>query len=79
MAGWNPLPEEMPVEEREAPPEVPKLSICSFNDGKFVIPGTIVSQWYHHDKFGERFKAFYDAAIEDTYDYHAVNKIIIFM
>ena len=70
VAGYNPLPEQIPLgvlEQAPARPALGKLVFTGPDDNKFVCcPDALVKDWYHHPVFGVRFRAFLDAFHEDT-------------
>ncbi len=64
VAGYNPLPEQIPEDVLEMTPQAPllgKIVIVVGNSSHVSCPEAVVKDWHHHPVFGVRFRAFLDA------------------
>ena len=71
VAGYSPLPKEVPQDVKEKAPAAPELGKMVIkgtgSDQTLTIPDAILKKWYHHPMFGTRFRAFVDAFTEESF------------
>ena len=70
VAGYSPLPEEVPQDVMEKAPSSPNLGKMvvtgTGSDQHLCVPDAITKRWYHHPVFGPRFRAFLDGFHEES-------------